>query len=89
MIDPELKQYLTDMESRLMASLQATQDYLIERMRDMQTELLNAYLPAEQQTRDRHTALEARTAAVESRQSSVEKRLAEIEKKLLFDGGRK
>ena len=58
---------------------------LIERMRDMQTELLKAYLPAQEQGRVRDTALEARNTAVELRVASVEGRLAEIEKKLLLN----
>ena len=73
-MDEELKQHLVAMESRL-----------TERMRDMPTELLKAYLPAQEQGRVRDSALEARAIAVESRVATVENRLAEIEKKLLLN----
>jgi hypothetical protein len=54
-------------------------------MRDMQTELLKAYSTAQDQARDRTSALEARMAGLESRGATVSNRLAEIEKKLLLN----
>lgn len=54
-------------------------------MRDMQTELLKGYLPAQEQARARDSALEARTVALAWRAATVENRLAEIEKKLLLN----
>jgi hypothetical protein len=47
--------------------------------------LLKAYLPAQEQSRVRDGALEARAIAVETRVATVENRLAEIEKKLLLN----
>lgn len=73
---------MTDEE--LNARFDALEHRLLEAMRDMQTELLKAYLPAQEQARHRDTALETRAAAVESRINTVESRLAEIEKKLLL-----
>jgi len=70
----ELGERMTELEARM-----------IERMRDMQTELLKAYLPAQEQARLRDSALEARGTAVESRLATVENRLVEIEKKLLLN----
>ena len=61
------------------------EERLLERMRDMQTELLKAFLPYQEQAGLRDSALEARQNAVEARFHTVERRLAEIEKKLLLD----
>lgn len=73
-MDPELQQYLEAMESRL-----------TERMRDMQTELLKAFLPFQQEAGLRHSAVEVRMNGVEQRQAILENRLAEIEKRLLLN----
>jgi len=72
---------LQTMDSRMVEM----ESRLVERMRDMQTELLNAYLPAQEQTRVRSSVLEARGAAVEARIATVENRLSEIEKRLLLN----
>ena len=58
-------------------------------MRDMQTELLKAFLytPYREQAGLRDAALEERQSAVEARFHSVERRPAEIEKKLLLSRG--
>ncbi len=88
-MDDELLRYLQGMEGRLQQGLKQDmtemEARLIERMRDMQTELLKAYLPAQQQSQIRDNLLEARGAAVESRVAIVEGRLLEIEKRLMMN----
>lgn len=74
-MDDELKRYLKEMEERL-----------IERMRDMQTELLKAFLPFREQVNLREATLEARQNSLEARQGVLDQRLGEIEKKLLLPG---
>ena len=71
---------MTGMEARL----SGMEKRLLERMRDMQTELLKAFLPYQEQASLRDSALEARQCALEARSGSVERRLSEIEKKLLM-----
>jgi hypothetical protein len=51
-----IDQRMTGLDER-MAGLE---ERLLERMRDMQTELLKAFLPYQEQTRLRDSALEAR-----------------------------
>jgi hypothetical protein len=61
------------------------EERLLERMRDMQTELLKAFLPYQEQARLRDAALEVRQAALEGRFHTVEGRLVEIEKRLFLN----
>jgi hypothetical protein len=68
------------------ARIQATEERLTERMRDMQTELLKAFLPFREQIGLREAALEARQNSLDARQGVLERRLSEIEKKLLLGG---
>jgi hypothetical protein len=84
-MDEDLKQYLHEMEQRIGARIDAYEQRLIERMRDMQTELLKGYLPAQELANTRDSVLEARQLGVETRVNSVEKRLWEIEKKILLN----
>ena len=72
-MDEELKQHLDAMEARL-----------VEQMRDMQTELLKAFLPFREQVSLREQSLEARQNTLDLRQGLLERRLGEIEKKLLL-----
>ena len=72
---------LTGMDERMTGM----EERLLERMRDMQTELLKAFLPYQEQTRLRDAALEARQAALEGRFHTVEGRLVEIEKRLFLN----
>ena len=51
----------------------------------MQTELLKAFLPYQEQTRLRDSALEARQSALEARANTVDVRLGEIEKRLFLN----
>lgn len=73
-MDEDLKKYL---DQRF--------DEVTERMRDMQTELLKAFLPFQQEAGLRHSAVEVRMNGVEQRQAILENRLAEIEKRLLLN----
>jgi len=54
-------------------------------MRDMQTELLKAFLPYQEQTRLRDSALESSLIRPGSARHTVEVRLSEIEKKLFLN----
>lgn len=65
--------------------LRELEDRLLERMQDMQTELLKAILLDQERKRQWAEAMEARQNAIELRFNSVEGRLAEIEKKLLLN----
>src|ERR1035437_1321147 len=58
---------LTGMDGRLTGMderMTGMEERLLERMRDMQTELLKAFLPYQEQTRLRDSALEARQSAL-------------------------
>jgi hypothetical protein len=65
--------------------MQSMEERLSEQMQDMQTELLKAFLPAQEQNHVRDNALESRANGVELRVAIVEARLAQIEKKLLLN----
>lgn len=86
---PATKRDLRLLEERLSermdSQIKASEERLSEHMRDMQTEILKAFMPFQQQVSIRYTALETRQHAVETRFAIVERRLAEIEKKLLLD----
>jgi len=69
-----MRQQMAQMEHRL-----------TEQMRDMQTELLKAFLPFQEQTRLRESTLESRQSAGEARMATLEARLGEIEKRLLLN----
>lgn len=84
-MDEELKQHLDAMEARLVEQMRELGDNLTEKMRDMQTELLKAFLPFREQVGLREAALEARQNSLDARQGVLERRLGEIEKKLLLD----
>ena len=84
----KLEVRLTGVDERLTGldeRLAGMEERLLERMRDMQTELLKAFLPYQEQTRLRDAALEARQAALEGRFHTVEGRLVEIEKRLFLN----
>ena len=53
---PATKRDIRELELRITS----LEERLLERMRDMQTELLKAFLPYQEQTRLRDSALEAR-----------------------------
>jgi hypothetical protein len=76
---------LTAKFDRIDRTLHQLEERLIEQMRDMQTELLKAFLPFREQTDLREQTLETRQNTLEARQSSIERRLSEIEKKLLLN----
>jgi hypothetical protein len=84
----ELDDRLTGIDKRLTGldeRMTGMEGRLLERMRDMQTELLKAFLPYQEQTRLRDSALEARQSALEARANTVEVRLGEIEKRLFLN----
>src|SRR5690242_9735709 len=77
-IDPELKQYLDAMKAELLGRIQESQEQTTEQMRDMQSELLRAFIPAQQQISTRQSTVETRMGGVEARQDIIERRLMEI-----------
>jgi hypothetical protein len=84
----KLEVRLTGVDERLTGldeRLAGMEERLLGRMRDMQTELLKAFLPYQEQKRLRDAALEARQAALEGRFHTVEGRLVEIEKRLFLN----
>jgi hypothetical protein len=85
---PATKRDIRKLDERLASvdeRLAGMEERLLERMRDMQTELLKAFLLYQEQTRLRNSALEARQAALEGRFNTVEGRLGEIEKRLFLN----
>jgi hypothetical protein len=78
---PATKRDIKKLEDRLAG----VEERLLRQMGDMQTELLNIFLPFREETRARNAAMEARQAAIEARFHTVEGRLGQIEKKLLLD----
>ena len=84
-----LKADMGRMEVELKADMGRTEDRLIEKMRDMQTELLRAFGPFQEVVNLRIRTVEANTSndsvAVKARLDIVERRLFQIEKKLLLD----
>ena len=69
--------------------LAASEERLSEQMRDMQTELLKAFLPWQEQVRIQFRELEVNTgnsvSTVKERMNILERRLWEIEKRLLMN----
>jgi chaperonin cofactor prefoldin len=69
--------------------LDVRMDSLSEQMRDMQTELLKAFLPWQEQVRMQFRELEVNTGnsvtTVKERMNILERRLWEIEKRLLMN----
>jgi hypothetical protein len=84
-----LRTEISDTEGRLRTEISATESRLSEQMRDMQTELLKAFLPWQEQIRIQFRELEANTGnsvtAIKQRMEVMERRLSEIEKKLLLE----
>ena len=74
---------------QIQPQMRQMEDRLSEQMRDMQTELLKAFLPWQQQVRIEFRELEANTGnsvtAIKQRLEVVENRLWEIEKRLLMN----
>ena len=63
----------------------AMKDELIERMRDMQTEIIKVFMSFQERNESRDVAQEQATAALSARVSMMEHRILEIEKKLLLN----
>jgi polyhydroxyalkanoate synthesis regulator phasin len=80
-----VKKDLAALETRLDVRM----DSLSEQMRDMQTELLKAFLPWQDQVRMQFRELEVNTgnsvSTVKERMNILERRLLEIEKRLLLN----
>ena len=85
----QLRTELVALEERLDGKidvrLRELEDRLIERMRDMQSEIVHVFMEFQARNEDRD-ALQEKTAAVLSdRVASVERRLRQIEAKLLLE----
>lgn len=85
-ITDELKQYLDAMEERLAKKITESEAHLVERMRDMQTELLRGFQAHSEGVTIRLRKIEADesnlNAALSQRMDVLERRLLEIEMKL-------
>ncbi len=83
------KKDLRELEERLDDRLKASEERLSEQIRDVQTELLKAFLPWQSQVQIQFREIEANTGnsiqAVKMRMDVMERRLLEIEKKLLLN----
>jgi hypothetical protein len=84
-----LENLLGETEKRSESHLGETEERLSEQLRDMQTELLKAFLPWQEQVRIQFRELEANTGnsvlATKQRMDIVERRLGEIEKRLFLN----
>jgi len=88
-----VEERLTGVEERLRAEIHETvreaEERLSEQMCDMQTELLKAFLPWQEQIRLQFRELEANTGntvvSMKQRMDILERRLGEIEKRLLLN----
>jgi hypothetical protein len=81
MLDDDDKQWIVDL---LASAMRALEERLTEKMRDMQTEILNGFQPYAEEIRSRERGLELRQNLLEERQAILSGRLMEIEKKLLM-----
>ena len=85
-MDSELKLYLEPMESRLDARSDRLETRLVEKMRDMQTELLRGFAGFSEGQIIRLRKVEADQsnldAAISGRMAVLERRLLEIEMRL-------
>ena len=86
---PATKKDLEELKVELKAEMGGLEDRLLEKMRDMQTELLRAFVPFQESSSLRMRNLEANTSnditAVKGRMDIVERRLLQIEHKLLLE----
>jgi hypothetical protein len=88
-----LAEALASQKQELLDALHTTKDEILntvqEYVRDVQTEILRAFLPYQEGQTIRLRAMEARVSNVDTtiteRMAVVERRLAEIEKKLLLN----
>jgi polyhydroxyalkanoate synthesis regulator phasin len=86
---PATKKDLAALEGSLSAQMHALEERLSEQMRDMQTELLKAFLPWQRDVRIQFRELEVNTGnsvqAIKERMDILQHRLQEIEKRLLMN----
>ena len=75
--DPATKQDVVD-------AIKASEDRLIETMRDIQTELLKAFYSFTTSNQQRLTQLEGNEAAVIARLGTLEARVTDLERKINF-----
>jgi len=85
-MDNELKQYLSEMETRLGDRIEAAKVEMTEKMRDMQTELLKGFQaysgPATLRMRKIEADQSNLDAAMSGRMDFMEQRLGQIEQRL-------
>ena len=86
---PATKQDLGELKAELLAAfheaLRDTEEHLIERMRDMQTETVRVFMDFQRQNETRQSTQEKNAGALGERVASLEHRLLEIERKLLLN----
>lgn len=85
----DLKKAEARLSEQMKQNLAKAEERLSEQMRDMQTELLKAFLPWQDQVRIQFRELDVNTGnsvqAIKQRMDVMERRLGEIEKKLLLE----
>jgi len=81
----DLAQLKAELLGALLEGLRETEEHLIERMRDMQTETVRVFMDFQRQNETRQSAQEKTTGALGERVASLEHRLLEIERKLLLN----
>jgi len=79
----EIVAAIHDTEQRFTERLQATEERAIERMRDMQTEILKGFERYARSNTARMVRLEASDTTATDRLNTVEQRLLELEQRLL------
>lgn len=74
-----------ELESVLDDRLRRSHNDLVERMRDMQTEIIRVSMEFQQRNETRDAAVETQLPPMTERMASIERRLLEIEKKPLLN----
>jgi cell division septum initiation protein DivIVA len=78
----EMKETMTEQIAMIRSEMQHMHDDLIERARDTETRLLEAFYAFAKTNQARQSATEQETAALKERLSIVETRLIEVERRL-------
>ena len=78
----ELRAELKEGKAQLRSEMQLMHDEIVERIRDCETKLLQAFYSFAESNQKRVSSVEEETAAIKSRLATVEERLTGVEKRL-------
>ena len=81
---PATKRDLAELKHELDDRFEATENRLLEAIRDAQTEILKAFFPFQESVTIRFRSNATTQEALDARMDVLERRLAEIEKRLLM-----